>query len=65
MCVSAYDLRHFGVIWSSNEAHTVDALAATGDEGRDSLRKASGRRQIAYEPEISEWGNPPLRGIRN
>jgi hypothetical protein len=27
----------------------VDALAITGDEGRDS-----------FDPEISEWGNPPL-----
>ncbi len=31
-----------------------------GDEGRDSLRKASGSRQIDFDPEISEWGNPPL-----
>ena len=38
----------------------VDALATTGDEGRDSLRKASGSWQISFDPEISEWGNPPL-----
>ena len=25
----------------------------------DSLRKAPGRRQISFDPEISEWGNPP------
>ena len=31
------------VIWSSDEAHTVDALAVGGDEGRCSLRKAAGR----------------------
>ncbi len=31
-----------------------------GDEGRDSLRKASGSRQIDFDPEMSEWGNPPL-----
>lgn len=39
--------------------HTVDALAVGGDEGRDSLRKASGSRQIDFDPEMSEWGNPP------
>ena len=32
-------------IWPSDEAHTVDALAAGGDEGRWSLRKASVRWQ--------------------
>jgi len=37
----------------------VDALAMIGDEGRDSLRKASGSWQISFDPEISEWGNPP------
>ena len=36
----------------------VDALAMIGDEGRDSLRKASGSWQISFDPEISEWGNP-------
>ena len=40
--------------------HLVDALAMIGDEGRDSLRKASGSWQISFDPEISEWGNPPL-----
>ena len=30
--------RSLGVIWSSDQAHAVDALAATGDEGRGSLR---------------------------
>ena len=39
----------------------VDALAMIGDEGRDSLRKASGSWQISFDPEISEWGNPPAR----
>ena len=38
----------------------VDALAMIGDEGRDSLRKASGSWQISFDPEVSEWGNPPL-----
>ena len=36
----------------------VDALAVRGDEGRSSLRKASGSRQIGIDPEVSEWGNP-------
>ena len=36
----------------------VDALAITGDEGRGSLRKASGSLQTSFDPEISEWGNP-------
>ena len=36
----------------------VDALAELTDEGRSSLRKAPGRWQTTYDPEISEWGNP-------
>ena len=36
----------------------VDALAAGGDEGRRSLRKASGSGQARYDPRMSEWGNP-------
>ena len=52
--------RLLGVIWSSEEAHTVDALAVRGDERRGSLRKASGSRQTDFDPEMSEWGNPPL-----
>ena len=40
----------------------VDALAMIGDEGRDSLRKASASWQISFDPEVSEWGNPP-KGI--
>ena len=52
------------VIWSSNEAHLVNALATGGDEGRRSLRKASGSRLTDFDPEMSEWGNPPdLSGI--
>ena len=42
--------------------HTVNALAVGGDEGRDSLRKASASRQIDFDPEMSEWGNPALLG---
>ena len=37
---------------------TGDALAVEGDEGRVSLRKASGSRQMCCDPEMSEWGNP-------
>jgi hypothetical protein len=48
------------VIGSSDEVHVVDALAITGDEGRRSVRKASGSPQTGCDPEISEWGNPPL-----
>ena len=40
-------LRRLGVIWSSDEAHTVDALAVRGEEGRGSLRKASASWQQA------------------
>jgi hypothetical protein len=39
----------------------VDALAITGDEGRGSLRKISGSWQTSFDPEVSEWGNPPAR----
>ncbi len=35
----------------------VDALAMLADEGRDSLRKASGRWQLICDPGMSEWGN--------
>ena len=37
----------------------MDALAVRGDEGRCSLRKASGSRQTDFDPEVSEWENPP------
>ncbi len=43
--------------------HVVDALAITGDEGRGSLRKASGSWQTSFDPEMSEWENPPVRVI--
>ena len=44
----------------------VDALAARGDEGRCRLRNASGSSQTCFDPEVSEWGNPPnLLGIVN
>lgn len=40
----------FEVIWSSDEAHMVDALAVGGDEGRSSLRKATGSWQTSIDP---------------
>ena len=49
------------VIGSSDQVHVVDALAITGDEGRGSLRKASGSWQTSIDPKMSEWGNPPVR----
>ena len=45
VCLASRTRRRFGVIGSSEQAHTVDALAVSGDEGRGSLRKASGSRQ--------------------
>ena len=41
----------------------VDALAAGGDEGRRSLRKASGSGQARDDPGMSEWGNPAPLGV--
>ena len=46
------------VIGSSEQVHVVDALAITGDEGRGSLRKATGSWQTSFDPSMSEWGNP-------
>ncbi len=43
---------------NSYKGHMVDALAAGGDEGRRSLRKAPGSGQARDNPEMSEWGNP-------
>ena len=37
----------------------MDALAVRGDEGRCSMRNASGSLQTSFDPEVSEWGNPP------
>ena len=57
--------RGLSVIGSSEQVHVVDALAITGDEGRGSLRKASGSRQTGFDPEMSEWGNPARKGHRH
>ena len=43
--------------------YMVDALAIGGEEGRRRLRKASGSRQTGFDPEISEWGNPPPSAV--
>ena len=37
----------------------VDALASRAEEGRCSLRYASGSWQTSVDPRVSEWGNPP------
>jgi hypothetical protein len=52
----------FEVIGSSDQVHVVDALAVTGEEGRGSLRKASGSWQTSVDPGVSEWGNPARKG---
>ena len=39
------------------KGYTVNALAQEADEGRRSLRKASGRWQTTFDPGISEWDN--------
>ena len=39
----------------------MDALASGADEGRCSLRYASGSWQASFDPEMSEWGN--LAGV--
>jgi len=44
--------------WSSEQGPMVDALALSGDEGRDYLRKVSGSWLVSFDPEVSEWGNP-------
>ena len=56
--------RLYRVVWLSDKAYTVDALAVRGDEGRVSLRKAVVSRQNAFEPQMSEWGNPPIYRYR-
>ena len=37
---------------------SVDALALGAEEGRRSLRYASGSWQTSFDPRMSEWGNP-------
>ena len=51
-------LRDARAMGTSEQVHMVDALAITGEEGRGSLRKATGSRQTDLDPWMSEWGNP-------
>jgi hypothetical protein len=37
----------------------VDALALAAEEGRGHAAKCSGEALAAWDPEVSEWGNPP------
>jgi hypothetical protein len=50
--------KDYWLIWSRRKAQTADALAARGDEGRGSMRKALVSRQTGDDPKMSEWGNP-------
>ncbi len=38
----------------------MDTLAPKGDEGRGKLRKAAVRGTHPFNPQMSEWGNPPV-----
>ena len=40
---------------------SVDAWVPGAEEGRCSLRYASGSRQAGFDPRVSEWGN--LAGV--
>src|SRR6185437_6139315 len=57
--------RRLGVIWSSDQAYTVDALAVRGDEGRGSLRKVSGSWQQALIRQCPNGETHRASGIRN
>ena len=52
--VSVTDVRSY-------EGRTVNAWASNADEGRGTLRKASGSCVRTLYPRISEWGNPAGR----
>ena len=53
------------VIGSSEQVHVVDALAITGDEGRGSLRKATGSWQRALIRRCPNGETHSLWSIRN
>ena len=40
--------------------HTMDAMALRADEGRGTAPICCGESQAGCDPQISEWGNPPL-----
>jgi hypothetical protein len=44
--------------------HTTDAMALRADEGRGTAPICCGESQAGCDPQISEWGNPPLRRYR-
>ena len=44
-----------------SQGRSVDALAPGAEEGRCSLRYASGSWQASFDPRVSEWGN--LAGV--
>ena len=58
LCLPFEGIEESMIIWSSNKACVVDALAARGDEGRGRPRKAPGSSQTCSDPGVSEWGNP-------
>ena len=37
----------------------MDALASAADEGRGHAAKRPGEALAAWDPGVSEWGNPP------
>lgn len=49
----------------SYKGYMVDALTQNDYEGRRSLRKASGRWQPTFDPEMSEWGNLSVEETRH
>ena len=53
------DVQPLRIMCVSYKGRTVNALASNADEGRGTLRKASGSCVQAQYPRISEWGNPP------
>ena len=40
----------------------MDASALRADEGRDYAAISVGEARVAYDPTISEWGNPTVFG---
>ena len=38
----------------------MDAMALRADEGRGTAPICCGESQAGCDPQISEWGNPPL-----
>jgi len=53
----------FGLGERAREGHSVDALAPGGDEGRGTLRKATGSRERALIRGFPNGATPPFWGI--